>query len=153
LDYRGDLPTVEQTKAEKQTWLQREEMARSAGKMQEASDCRAMAERMTRRLTRLQDLPPGPSFPFPVTLWRMGDAVWLAVEAELYNYFQRALRQRFAGIPIMLATLTNGSRPSYLPTGDVYGKGIYQESIAVLAPGCLEKLLQEIGEQIQCWIR
>ena len=83
----------------------------------------------------------------------MGESFWLAVEAELYQHFQLALRQRFAGTPIVLATLTNGSRPSYLPTADVYGKGIYQESIAVLAPGCLEKLLQEIGEQIQCWIR
>jgi hypothetical protein len=153
LEYRPDLPTPEQTKAEQQSWLQREEQARSAGQLQEASDCRAMVERMTRRLTRLQDLPPGPTFPFPVTLWRMGESFWLAVEAELYQHFQLALRQRFAGTPIVLATLTNGSRPSYLPTADVYGKGIYQESIAVLAPGCLEKLLQEIGEQIQCWIR
>ncbi|HMF17729.1 MAG TPA: hypothetical protein VKE98_11015, partial [Gemmataceae bacterium] len=153
LAYRADLPTLEQTKSEQQGWLEREEQARTAGQTQEASDCRAMVERMTRRLTRLKDLPPGPSFPFPVTLWRMGAAFWLAVEAELYKHFQIALRQRFAGTPIVLATLTNSSRPSYLPTADVYGKGIYQESIAVLAPGCLEKLLQEIGEQIQCWIR
>jgi hypothetical protein len=153
LEYRPDLPTAEQTRAEQQTWREREDQARAAGKEQEAADCRAMVERMTRRLTRLQDLPAGPTFPFPVTLWRMGDAFWLAVEAELYNHFQRALRERFAGAPIVLATLTNGSRPSYLPTTDVYGKGIYQESIAVLAPGCLEKLLQEIGEQLQGWMR
>lgn len=151
LAYRADLPTAEQTRVEQQGWLEREEKARAAGQLPEASDCRAMVERMTRRLTRLQDLPAGPNFPFPVTLWRMGDAFWLAVEAELYQHFQRALRQRFARVPIVLATLTNGSRPSYLPTADVYGKGIYQESIAVLAPGCLEKLLQEIGEQIQKW--
>jgi len=151
LDYRADLPTSEQTKAELQTWLEKEKAARAAGQEQQAGDCRAMVERMTRRLTRLQDLPPGPSFPFPVTLWRMGDAFWLAVEAELYNHFQRSLRQRFAGTPIVLATLTNGSRPSYLPTAETYGKGIYQESIAVLAPGCLEKVLQEIGQQIHDW--
>jgi hypothetical protein len=106
---------------------------------------------MTRWLTRVRDLPPGPSFPFPITLWRIGDGFWLAVEAELYNHFQRMLRERFPGVPIMLATLTNGSRPTYLPTAETYGKGIYQESIAVLAAGCLEKLLEEIGNQIQRW--
>ena len=32
-------------------------------------------------------------------------------------------------------TLANGSRAAYLPTADAYGKGIYQETIAVLAAG------------------
>jgi hypothetical protein len=36
-----------------------------------------------------------------------------------------------------------------LPTADTYGKGIYQESIAVLEKGCLEKL----GEAIQARLR
>jgi hypothetical protein len=151
LAYRSDLPTLEQTEEELRLWQDREEAARAAGDQAAIRDCRAMAERMTRRLTRLQDLPPG-AFPFPITLWQMGDAFWLAVEAELYHHFQRALRDRFPGVPIVIATLTNGSRPSYLPTADTYGKGIYQESIAVLAPGCLEELLSEIGNQIQAWI-
>src|ERR1700730_8755511 len=88
LDYRADLQTAEQTRSEQHAWLEREQAARDIGNHQEASDCRAMVERMTRRLTRLQDLPPGPRFPFPVTLWRMGDAFGLAVEAELYSHFQ-----------------------------------------------------------------
>jgi len=151
LAYRSDLPSLEETQTELRAWEDREATARRDGNLPAARDCRAMAERMTRRLTRLKDLPPG-VFPFPITLWHVGDAFWLAIEAELYNHFQRALRERFPGLPIMLATLTNGSRPSYLPTADVYGKGIYQESIAVLAPGCLEELLSEIGNQIQAWM-
>jgi len=152
LAYRSDLPNLEQTQTELHSWRERQETARLAGDLAAARDCHAMAERMTRRLTRLQDLPPGPTFPFPITLWQMGDGFWLAVEAEFYNHFQRALRQRFPDVPVILATVTNGSRPSYLPTADIYGKGIYQESIAVLAPGCLEELLSEIGNQIQAWM-
>jgi hypothetical protein len=81
----------------------------------------------------------------------MGDAFWLAVEGEHYQLLQRSLRQRFVGVPIVVATLTNGARPTYLPTRDTYGKGIYQESIAVLAPGCLEHLIEEIASQIGGW--
>jgi hypothetical protein len=47
--------------------------------------------------------------------------------------------------------LHNGARVAYLPPADVYGQGIYQESIAVLAPGWLEHLVDEVGEQIQAW--
>jgi hypothetical protein len=153
LPYRADLSTLEQTQAEMQSWLQKEQAARNVGDLQVATDCRAMVERMTRRLTRLGNLPPGRTFPFPITLWRMGNAFWLAVEAELYNEFQRSLRQRFVDHPLVIATLTNGSRPSYLPTADVYGKGIYQESIAVLAPGCLERLVEEIASETHKMVR
>ena len=51
----------------------------------------------------------------------------------------------------MVMTIVNGSRPSYLPTAGSYGKGIYQESIAVLAPGCLEQLIDVVGEEIAAW--
>jgi hypothetical protein len=106
---------------------------------------------MMRRLTRLGTLPAGKTFPLPVALWQVGEAFWLAVEGEHYQLLQRALRQRFAGVPILVATLANGSRSAYLPTAETYGKGIYQDSIAVLAPGCLERLIDVIGEQIRAW--
>jgi hypothetical protein len=32
-----------------------------------------------------------------------------------------------------------------------YGKGIYQESIAVLAPGCLEQVIESVAAQIAQW--
>lgn len=152
LDYRPDLGTIEQTRAERRHWEQQESKARAAQKADQARDCRAMVERLTRRLTRLENLPPGRTFPFPVTLWRTGDALWLAVESEFYQHFQRALRERFPAHPIVVATLTNGSRVSYLPTAVTYGKGIYQESIAVLASGCLERLVDAIGEQMNGWL-
>ena len=111
-----------------------------------------MVERTTRRLVRIRILPAGESFPFPVTLWHIGDAFWLAVEGEPYQLLQVALRERFPGIPIVVMELAGGSRCSYLPPREVYGRGIYQESIAVVAPGSLEKLIDAIAEQITEWI-
>lgn len=148
LAYRPEIPTVAQTKADLARWQGEEQAALRAGDTARARDCHAMAERATRWLGRLEVLPAGKTFPLPVTLWRTGDAVWLAVEGEQYNLLQRALRDRFPGTPIMVMTLANGSRCTYLPTADAYGKGIYQESIAVLAPGCLEQLIEEIGREV-----
>jgi hypothetical protein len=152
LPYRADLRTAEQLRAEQSHWQAEEQAARRAGDPERARECRAQVERRTRALARAAGLPPGPTFPLPVALWQTGDALWLAVEAEHYQLFQRALRQRCAGVPLIVMTLTNGSRPAYLPTADAYGRGIYQESIAVLAPGCLEQLIDAVGEQIHTWL-
>jgi hypothetical protein len=152
LPYRPGLPTAEQNAAELTRWQAEETTARAADDDAKARDARAMVERRTRWQTRLANLPPGPAFPMPVTLGRMGDAVWVAVESEHYQRLQTELRRRFPRTPIILATLANGSRASYLPTADVYDKGIYQETIAVLAPGCLEKLIDAVAGQIETWL-
>ena len=34
-----------------------------------------------------------------------------------------------------------------------YGKAIYQESIAVLAPGCLEQVTEAAGDEIAEWLK
>ena len=59
------------------------------------------------------------------------------------------LREQVPGVPLVVATVVNGSRPTYLPPREAYGKGLYQESVAVLAPGSLEQLIQKIGEQLR----
>ena len=149
LPYRTDLPGREQTLAEIQTWQKKKDEAERAGDIHAMRDAHAMVERHQRRLTRIQYLPPGPDFPMPVTLGRLGDALWCFVEGELYQWFQIELRRAFPGVPIMVTTLTNGSRCCYLPSADAYGKGIYQESIAVLDKGCLEQLLAEVMKMIR----
>jgi hypothetical protein len=152
LPYRSDLGTPETVRAERDAWLQKEAAARDADDAVQARNCRAMVERMNRRLTRLEALPRGPNFPLPVTLWQMGDAFWLAVEAEHYQLLQTVLREKLPdGMPLVVMTIVNGSRCSYLPTADAYGKGIYQETIAVLAAGSLEKLIEEIRQRIDAW--
>jgi len=151
LNYRDGLPTVAQTQRARDDWHAQEQAALRAGDQDRARDCHALVERQDRWLARFKTLPPGPSFPLPITLWQIGDAVWLNVEAEHYNMLQRDLRSRFPGVPLIVTTIVNGSRAVYLPPADVYGKGIYQESIAVLAPGSLEKLIDHIAAQIGQW--
>lgn len=149
LPYRSELRSLEENNRELMSWQEKERAARARDDEAQAADCRAMVERMTRWRTRLEVLPPGKSFPFPVVLWQTGKVIWVSVEGELYNVFQRTLRQRFDGHAVVIATLMNGSRCSYLPTADTYGKGIYEESIAVLAPGCLEQLSEKVAGAIQ----
>jgi hypothetical protein len=152
LPYRPDLATCAQTEAELRRWQTEEQAARAAGDTTRVRDCRAMVERQTRQLGRLRQLPAGERFPLPLALWKVGDAFWLAVEGELYNVFQRGLRAQFAGVPVVVMTLANGSRPTYLPTADTYGKGIYQESIALLARGSLEQVLAIVRKEIAFWL-
>jgi hypothetical protein len=152
LPYRPELPRRDETEAERDRWLAEEQSARRAGDEGKARDCRAMVERKNRQLTRLAALPPGTDFPLPITLWHMGDAFWLAVEGEHYQLLQTRLREQFPKVPIVVMTLVNGSRPAYLPTADAYGKGIYQETIAVLAPGCLERLIDAAAAAIHRWL-
>ena len=113
-----------------------------------AQDLRALAERARRQRARLSQLPAG-DYPFRIVLWRLGDAFWLSVEGEPYSLLQRELRARFPGTPILTITLTEGWLPGYLPPQDVYGKGIYQESITLLQPGALERVIERVSEQIE----
>ncbi|MGE5192093.1 MAG: hypothetical protein ACM3U2_06280 [Deltaproteobacteria bacterium] len=151
LPYRPDRPTRESVLAALGQFEAARDRAEKTGDEALARDAHAMIERMNRQLTRLEALPAGPEIPLPVWLWRMGDACWLAVEAEHYQLLQRALRRRFLDRPIVVMTLANGSRPSYLPTADVYNTGAYPETIAVVARGSLERLIEAIGERIATW--
>lgn len=148
LPYRADLPTIDGARQQEAHWKEQENKARERGDAIGTRDCRAKVEQMTRWLARLHDLPPGPKFPFPITLWQLGDAVWLFVPGEHYQFLQTTLRERFPERPIMVVTLTGGWLPGYLPTASTYGKGIYQEAIALVAPGCAEALVEEIARRI-----
>jgi hypothetical protein len=107
---------------------------------------------MTRQLVRLGSISGGDSYPFPIHLWQLGGAIWVAVESEHYQLLQRSLRERFPEVVIVVATIVNGSLHTYLPPREVYGTGIYQETIALLAPGSLETLIEEIAAQIGEWL-
>jgi hypothetical protein len=150
--YRTDLPTLDEAQAERARYAAEEVTARAAGDILKARDCRAMVERRDRQLRWLANQPKEQFFPLPMTLWQTGDAIWLAVECEPYHILQRSLRDRFPDTPIMVMTVVNNSRASYLPPRESYGKGIYQESIAVLGPGCLETLIDAAAEQIADWL-
>ncbi len=149
LKFREDRPQKDVLLAEQARWESEEQSARAAGNTQQASDARAMLERITRRLARIGHLPDGDMYPYPLRLWRLGDAVWVAIDGEPYNVLQRQLRERFPGVPIVVGTLANGSNVWYLPDKDSYGKGLYQEDASLLAQGSLETLTGAIAVEIQ----
>lgn len=148
LEYRPDLPTVDQTRQELEYWQREEAAAVAAGRSDRTAHCRARVERTQRQLWRLTALPPN-HFPLPLGLARLGDAIWLFIAGEHYQSLQTSLRARFPRHPIIVATITNGWQPGYIPPADVYGRGIYQEQIAVVAAGSSERLQESIFARIE----
>ncbi len=151
LAYRSDMPSLEQAHLDRERWKAEETVAHTAGDETKAADCRGKAEQASRLIDKLSLLPPGPEYPLAVLLLQTGDAFWLAVEAEHYNVLQRELRERFPDVALIVMTLMDGGRVAYLPTADTYGKGLYQETIAVLAPGSLERLIEEVSAELAAW--
>ena len=149
LAYRPGQPRKENVAAELQQFQHDERAARADGDLPRAAECRAMAERKMRLLHRLAQLPAGEHFPLQVVLWRMGDAFWVVAQGEMYSVFQTELRRRFPGTPIIVTTIAADWGASYLPPAGLYDKKIYQESIAVVAAGSLEQLLDSIATRIK----
>ncbi|MFN0080046.1 MAG: hypothetical protein ACKVY0_26570 [Prosthecobacter sp.] len=148
LKYRPGQPTIEQTQAELDQFKADEAAARAAGDETRAADSRAMAERKTRLLHRLHQLPRGETYPLQVALWHLGDALWLGVQGESYSHLQTELRRRFPDKIILIATIAADWGASYLPPRELYDTGIYQESIAVVAAGSLEQLIEAVAARI-----
>jgi hypothetical protein len=153
LPYRHDLPTLQQTTAEREHWLAEETQARAASDETWVRDCRAQVEQRTRQLNRLQHLTPGVFYPLTLRLGIVGNAIWIFVPGELYQIFQTTLRQRFAPRTVIVTTLTNDWQPGYIPPASTYGYGIYQEVIAATAPGCLEVLIEAVSRRLQLLTR
>lgn len=149
LPYRHDLPTIEQTTAEREHWLKEESLARAANDEGRIRDCRAQVEQRTRQLTRLNNLVPGRSYPLTLRLGKLGDAIWVFVPGELYQIFQLTLRERFAPHPVFVSTLTNDWQPGYIPPASTYGYEIYQEVIAATSPGSMETMIETISRRLK----
>lgn len=148
LPYRADLPRRQDVEARFAEAIRAESEARQQDDLESAQQFRALAEREKRMLGRLRGLPEDSAFPFQSAICRMGDAIWVVVQGEPYSLLQRQLRENFPSHPIVVATIGNGWGPSYLPEEHIYGQGIYQESIAALAPGSLETLIDELSRRI-----
>ena len=56
-------------------------------------------------------------------------------------------------IGLIIAAVASHWGASYLPPRELYGKGIYQESIAIVAEGSLEIVIDTIGERINSMIQ
>ncbi|MDA1054055.1 MAG: neutral/alkaline non-lysosomal ceramidase N-terminal domain-containing protein [Planctomycetota bacterium] len=149
LPYREDLPRREELLADQRRWQAEEQSALAANDPQRAREARAMAERATRRLVRVEHLDDSDVFPYRAKLWRAGDAIWIPLDGEHYNVLQRSLRASFPDHTLIIGTLANGSSVWYLPDADSYGKGLYQEEASTLARGSLETLTEALVESIQ----
>jgi hypothetical protein len=92
---------------------------------------------------RFLDLALGdsPVHEMPIWAWRLGNALLIAVPNEAYSHFQVELRRRFAGTPLMVLNMTNGTL-GYLPPRESYDSGRYQEQQSPYAPGCLEQTIE-----------
>jgi len=138
LPIRPETPTIKEVEDELSMWEQ-----------DKTSNARAMVERNQRLLYRLKQLPSGENFPLETILLRIGGAVWVIIQGELYSVFQKALRMRFPRTPLIISTLASHWGASYLPPKEIYNKGIYQESIAIVAAGSLENVIETIGNKIE----
>ena len=134
--------------AELAEWEARQREADARGEVIPARDFGARAERVRRRLGSLGSLPSGETYPFPFSVYRLGDATWVTAGAEPYNLLQTELRRRFPTRTLLVSPLAGGHAVGYVLPSDRYGKGLYQEEVTSLAPGALEKLIETIAARI-----
>jgi hypothetical protein len=104
-------------------------------------------EKALRRAFLELALGDGPTHRMPLWTWRLGEAFLVAVPNELYSAFQIELRRRFAGMPVLVLTTTNGG-VGYLCPRESYGSGLYQEQQSPYAPGCLEDAIEAAGNAL-----
>ena len=149
LKYRADLPTREQLDLEDVQYQADLKAAMAKDDTESVRTARAMLERTTRRKIRVAPLPAGEFYPYSIGLWRIGSAIWVALDGEHYNVLQRSLRERFPDVALIIGTLANGSTVWYLPDSPSYGLGLYEEEVSVLAQGCLEAVLEATASAIK----
>lgn len=143
------LPERAQLENDVKRYLERSAEARREGNAVAARDFGARAERARRWIGRVDNLPAESStYPYQFSVYRMGDATWVFCGGEPYSVLQIELRRRFPELAIMISPLAGNHAVAYLLPEDRYGKGLYQEEPSILAPGCLEKLIDAIATEI-----
>ena len=98
-------------------------------------------EKALRRRFLTQALGDGPVYTMPLWIWRLGEALLVAVPNEPYSVFQVELRRRFGETPLLILGTTNRTM-GYLSPEETYGTGLYQEQQSPFAPGCLEQTME-----------
>ena len=145
-----ELPSPAELDRQLEQWRDREQQARDRDDAKAVRDCRAQVERVRRTMRRREELPPSGRADYRIRLWRLGEAVLVLLGGEPYSLLQSALRSRFPGTPILIAELCNQSH-SYILPRDQFGKGLYQDGVATLAPGALEAIIAAIADQLDAW--
>jgi hypothetical protein len=145
---RKVLPDRDVLEEELDRWEAERRLAKARGDPIAARECGARAERARRWLGRLAILPEGATYRLPFSVFRLGDAVWVTTGGEPYNRLQTEVRRRFPEFVIIMSPLNGGGAAMYLLPRECYGTGRYQEEPSILGPGCLERLIDAVSEQI-----
>ena len=66
---------------------------------------------------------------------------------------RRDSRQRFPHHTLLVSPLCGDMQMGYLLPADRYGRGLYQEEPSILAPGCLETLIDAIADRISAQVQ
>ncbi len=145
----GALPDPATLVREMQTYEETEETAREAGDAIAERDAHAMAERSRRWIARLENLPGGETYTCQYRVLRTGDAIFATVLGEPYSNLQTELQDRFPDVVVIVSPISSNLQAAYLLPRDRYGLGLYQEEPSPLAPGCLELLIDSVGNSIE----
>jgi hypothetical protein len=98
-------------------------------------------EILRRKLMLRKALGDGDHYSLPLWIWRLGDAVVVAIPEEPYAVLQEELRAAFPDNPVLVLGITNGG-VGYLSPRETYGSGLYQEVQSPYQPGCLEATIE-----------
>lgn len=101
------------------------------------------AERLRRAAEMRATFGDGPTVPWRVWVWQLGDALLVAQAGEAYSRLQRELRARFPDRAVAVLNLANWSGPAYLPPAELYASDdAYTVWQSPLASGCLETTIE-----------
>lgn len=145
-----DLPSAEELSRQLEEWRSREAEARRGSDEGAVRDCRAQVERVRRAMRRREELSAAGRAEYRVGLWQLGQAAVALVGGEPYSLLQRRVRARLPQTPVLVVELCNHSH-SYILPEDQYGKGLYQDDCATLAPGSLEQIADAVGDGLESW--
>ncbi len=113
-----------------------------------ACDDRALEERLRRRRDIRRSLGDGRTFPVPVHVWRIGDAILVGCCCEAYSRLQQRLRARFSDRTVICMNLINGSI-GYLPPSDLYDEDVYPVWQTPFASGSLERMIAAMTHSVE----
>jgi len=112
-------------------------------------DPAALEERIQRAVRLRLGYESGQLVTHPVWVWLWGEAIFVAQPGEAYSYLQTELRKRNPGRMIFVMNLTNYPGLFYLPTKSAYVAPAYQAWQTLLAPGCIEEVVEQVDQYMK----
>jgi len=112
----------------------------------------ALEERIQRAIRLRLGYESGQLVTHPVWVWQWGEAIFVAQPGEAYSYLQTELRRRNPGRIIFVMNLTNYPGLFYLPIKTAYVAPAYQAWQTLLAPGCIEEVVEQTDKYIKEYI-